>query len=270
MPLTALLGWFEAPHWLWPMAHGVLHLIRHHQALGLFLVIFAEELGVPLPAPGDVAVAFGGFLTTTGDIPYPLAFLAVVGGSVTGSFCLYSLARHFGHPFLVRFGKYLGLHEERLAAAQHAFRRWGPWAIVLGRLIPGMRIVLSGFAGVFEVPRHLFVLSVAASGIIWAATFLEIGRLLGRNSRELFHVLPTQLFPLIIAAAALLWASWLAYENRGRLRRPFRTPTATSSQSQVEPTRPGARAPGWSPDRRPDRRGADRLQTKPEHRTAKM
>ncbi|HZU14980.1 MAG TPA: DedA family protein [Candidatus Dormibacteraeota bacterium] len=254
MSLIALPGWFGAPHWLWPMAHTVLHLIRQHQALGLFLVIFAEELGVPLPAPGDVAVAFGGFLTTTGDIPYPLAFLAVVGGSVTGSFCLYSLARHFGHPFLVRFGKYLGLHEERLTAARRAFRRWGPWAIVLGRLIPGMRIVLSGFAGVFDVPRHLFVLSVTASGIIWAATFLEIGRLLGRNSRRLFHVLPPHLFPLFIAAAALLWVSWLAYENRGRLRRRFRGPAPGSPQSRVEPARPGVRAPGWSADRPSSRR----------------
>ncbi|HLH71191.1 MAG TPA: DedA family protein [Candidatus Dormibacteraeota bacterium] len=270
MVLIALLLWFQAPGWLWPVAHGVLRLIRHHQAMGLFLVVFAEELGVPLPVPGDVAVAFGGFLTTTGDIPYPFALLAVVGGSVTGSFCLYSLARRFGHPFLVRFGKYLGLHEERLVAAQGAFRRWGPWAIVLGRLVPGMRIVLSGFAGAFEVPRHLFVLSVTASGTIWAAIFLEIGRFLGRNSRQLFHLLPTQVFPLLIVAVVVAWGSWLAYEHHGRRRRPAKASSPTPSPSPATPIRGEGRAGSWDGDQCRRLREADQLQGKAEHRTAKM
>jgi membrane protein DedA with SNARE-associated domain len=268
--LIAVLVWVQAPGWLWPVGHGVLHLIRHHQAMGLFLVVFAEELGIPLPVPGDVAVAFGGFLTTTGDIPYPLAFLAVVGGSVTGSFCLYSLARRLGHPFLVRFGRYLGLHEGRLVAMQRAFRRWGPWAIVLGRLIPGMRIVLSGFAGAFEIPRHLFVLSVTASGTIWAAAFLEIGRFLGRNSRQLFHVFPAQAFPLVIVAAVMLWVAWLAYERRGQRRRLTKAPASTSPPSLAKPTREESRVRSWDSGQRSCRRDADRLQRKAKHRTAKM
>src|SRR5262249_22577360 len=75
-----------------------------HLVLGLFLVIFAEELGIPLPAPGDATITYGGYQTTTGAIPYPLAYVAVVAGATLGSFCLYTLSRRFGHPFFVRFG----------------------------------------------------------------------------------------------------------------------------------------------------------------------
>jgi membrane-associated protein len=215
---TSLQGWPETPSWFQAVTRAIGHFVREHQALGLFLAIFAEELGIPLPAPGDVIIAWGGYLTTTGAIPYPLAYVAVIGAAVTGSFCLYSLSRRFGHPFLLRFGRYIGLHPERLSKAERAFQRWGPWAIIVGRHIPGMRIVLSAFAGVFQVKARVFVPCVLISASIWAAIFLEIGRLLGRNSRYLFRLFPAHLFPLlllVIVAAAVLW---LAFEHGWRLR----------------------------------------------------
>ncbi|HLQ62799.1 MAG TPA: hypothetical protein VK131_13140, partial [Candidatus Acidoferrales bacterium] len=61
--------WLEAG-WLRPLRHLLRVFIDQHQAVGLGLVIFAEELGIPLPVPGDVAISYGGYLTTTGAIPY--------------------------------------------------------------------------------------------------------------------------------------------------------------------------------------------------------
>src|SRR5438105_13090391 len=104
-----LPGWLETPTWLWPVTRALGHTMRHQLGLGLFLAIFAEELGVPLPAPGDVVVTWGGYLTTTGAIAYPLAYLCVIAGATTGSFCLYLLSRRFGHPLLMRYGVYVGL-----------------------------------------------------------------------------------------------------------------------------------------------------------------
>src|SRR3989442_9509927 len=120
----ALPDWVETPAWFWPVTRAIGRFIRDHQAVGLYLVIFAEELGIPLPAPGDVAIAWGGYLTTTGAIAYPMAYVAVIGGAVLGSFCLYSLSKRFGHPFLFRFGRYIGLHPQRLEKAARAFQRW--------------------------------------------------------------------------------------------------------------------------------------------------
>jgi membrane protein DedA with SNARE-associated domain len=220
--IGALPVWLETPSWFWPAARAVGHFVRVQPALGLFLVIFAEELGIPLPAPGDAAITYGGYLTTTGALPTPLAYLAVVSAATIGAFCNYSICRRFGHPFLVRFGPYVGLTAERLESAERAFRRWGPWAVIIGRHVPGMRIVLSAFAGVFELPRRLFVPCVLISSTIWAAIFLELGRMLGRNSRLLFRVVPSHLLPLVFVLLALAWALWLFYEHRWRPRREVR------------------------------------------------
>jgi membrane protein DedA with SNARE-associated domain len=232
--IGALPGWLQTPVWFWPLTRAVGHFVRVQQALGLFLVIFAEELGIPLPAPGDAAITYAGYLTTTGTLRLPLAYLAVIAAATTGSFCNYTICRRFGHPFVVRFGPYVGLTADRLERAERAFRRWGPWAVIIGRHIPGMRIVLSAFAGIFELPRRMFVPCVLLSSTIWAAIFLELGRALGRNSRLLFRLVPVHLLPLAFVLLGLLWATWLLYEHRWRPRAEARRRRAAEASNRVQ------------------------------------
>ncbi len=71
---SGLPDWLQAPLWFRPLTHGLGHFLTAHQGFGLFVVIFLEELGIPLPAPGDVAITWGGYLTTTSAIPLPVAW----------------------------------------------------------------------------------------------------------------------------------------------------------------------------------------------------
>jgi membrane protein DedA with SNARE-associated domain len=208
-----LPGWLQEPIWWRPFSDAVRTFVQQHQTSGLFLVIFLEELGVPLPAPGDVAIAYGGYLTTTGAIPYPLAYLAVVSGAVLGSACNLTISRRYGRPFIQRFGKYVGVTEEKLHRAESIFKRWGPWAIIIGRHIPGMRIVLSALSGILDVPYRVFIPCVFVSALIWAAIFLELGRLMGPRIREAFRIFPAQLIPWVLVGLALLVIGYLGYEH---------------------------------------------------------
>ena len=184
-----------------------------HQKGGLFFVISLEKLGVPLPAQGDAAIAYGGYLTTTGAIPYPMAYLAVVSGAVLGSACNLTISRRYGRPFIQRFGRYVGVTDERLVRAEHLFKRRGPWAIIVGRHIPGMRIVLSALSGILGVPYKVFVPCVLVSASIWAAIFLEVGRRLGPRVRDLFSLFPAHLLPWLIVGLILVVIGYLAYEH---------------------------------------------------------
>jgi len=216
-------GWLQEPSWWRPLTHAVRIFVLDHQSGGLFCVIFLEELGVPLPAPGDAAIAYGGYLTTTRVIPYPLAFLAVVAGAVIGSACNLTLSRRYGRPFIQRYGRYVGLTEDKLVWAERAFRRWGPWAIIVGRHIPGMRIVLSALSGILEVPYRVFIPCVLLSASIWAAIFLEVGRRLGPRVRELFLIVPAHLIPWLLLGLAIVVIGYVGYEH-GFKPRAWRRP----------------------------------------------
>jgi membrane protein DedA with SNARE-associated domain len=156
---------------------------------------------------------YGGYLTTTGAIPYPLAYLAVVSGAVLGSACNLTISRKYGRPFIQRFGKYIGVTEARLLRAEGLFKRWGPWAIILGRHIPGMRIVLSALSGILGVPYRVFIPCVFVSALIWAAIFLEIGRRVGPRIREVFQIFPAHLIPWVLLGLGLLAIGYLGYEH---------------------------------------------------------
>src|SRR2546423_14803051 len=85
-----LPNWAQTPGWYRPLTRLVGRFIHDHQAIGTFLVIGAEELGIPLPAPGDAVIAVTGYLTTTGTIAFGAAFLAGVGGTQGGNPCPFS------------------------------------------------------------------------------------------------------------------------------------------------------------------------------------
>ena len=210
---NTLPGWLQEPGWWRPLTHTIRVFLQQHQSGGLFVVIFLEELGVPLPAPGDVAIAYGGYLTTTGAIPYPLAYLAVVSGAVLGSACNLTISCRYGRPFIQRFGGYVGITQERLLRAERIYKRFGPWAIIIGRHIPGMRIVLSALSGILGVPYRVFIPCVFVSALIWAAIFLELGRRVGPRIREAFLIFPAHLIPWLALGLVLLLIGYLGYEH---------------------------------------------------------
>lgn len=214
-----LPNWLQTPSWLLPGARAIRSLVTGHPGLGLLVVIFCEELGIPLPIPGDVAILSSGYLVSIGRLPYLGAVAAVMGGAISGSFILFSLSGRYGHRFLTRYGKYIGLDGRRLARAEGAFRRWGPWAIIIGRQIPGMRVILSALAGSFGMEWRVFVPSVAISSAIWAISLIEVGRLLGRRSFGLFRLVPGHLLPYLAIAIGLLVVAYHVWERRRAARR---------------------------------------------------
>ncbi len=211
-----LPSWAQTPGWYRPLTRLVGHFIREHQAIGTFLVIAAEEVGIPLPAPGDAVIAVTGYLTTTGTIAFWAAFLAVVAGATIGSLGLFTLGRTYGHGFILRYGRFVGMNEERLARVERIFKRYGPWAVIVGRHVPGMRIYLSALAGVFQMRYRVFVPCVMLSSSIWALIFLMLGRSLGRESFRLFRLVPAHLVPYVVALVVLVVLVWVAFSHGWR------------------------------------------------------
>ena len=198
---------------LYALARDIASLIAHHQALAVGAVIGLEEVGVPLPVPGDVFLLYTGYLVAKGRIAFWPAVLAVTIGAVLGASGLYWLARRLGSGLVVRYGHLVNLDERRLRQAERLFRRYGPPVIIFGRYVPGMRVVLSAIAGLLRVSYPLFAISVAISAFIWAVVLLEIGRRVGRRVDGLLHVTPAHTVPALIFLFILLILAVVAWRR---------------------------------------------------------
>jgi membrane protein DedA with SNARE-associated domain len=149
----------------------------------------------------DLAIAAGAALAARGSISWELALLAVGGGIALGDLGLYGIgvaARRL--PFLRR--RYIGprtpMLRERLSGRL-------PSAVLLARVIPGLRLLTytaSGFLGV-SLPAFSFWVMVAVS--VWTAGLFAIGHAFGAWLTATLHV-PAPLavaLPIVVLALVL-------------------------------------------------------------------
>lgn len=115
----------------------------------------------------------------------PLAELVTVAGATMLSW----LSRRAGRPLVLRYGRYVRLGPERLAAAHARIHGRAMVAIFFGRLVPGMRILTVVAAGVADVPAAKFLPALAAGAFLNLATYTILGVTLGQPVlRLLVHV----------------------------------------------------------------------------------
>jgi membrane protein DedA with SNARE-associated domain len=110
------------------------------------------------------------------------AWIGFVLAVTFGATNLYLLSRRYGRRLLEhRVASFLHLTPARLDSAENSFRRWGPWALIFGRHILGLRVPLTVAAGVLKLPYRTFAISVAVSSAAWAGVFLLLGLLFGNS-----------------------------------------------------------------------------------------
>jgi len=158
---------------------GLLRLLDEHSDLALFLLLLLEESGIPLPLPGDLVILLAGARAAQGKVVAVVALAIMEAATLLGSTILYTLARRGGRPMLYRYGKFVHLELDKLERAESFLRRHGPLAIVLGRVIPGLRIPTSLAAGVFGLPYAIFLPALAVGAFAYILLYFLLGYFFG-------------------------------------------------------------------------------------------
>lgn len=154
----------------------MLEFVEKFSYLGLFIILFIEEVGIPLPIPGDI------FIATVAALPnsnYFLIILTVVTATLAGSTILFKLSKKFGHKLLIKYGKYIKITPQKIKKIEKWFEKYGGAAIIVGRLIPGLRIVTPIVAGTFGISYKSFLIYTTTAAFIWANIYFLIGKFFG-------------------------------------------------------------------------------------------
>jgi membrane-associated protein len=186
------------------------------QASGIAIVcalLFLEEAGLPLPvAPGEAVLIGAGLLVASGAAPVwlvaPLAYLAVVGGSLTG----YAWAHRIGpkrvHALAVRL--HAGGPYDRAA---DRLRSASPLQIAASRLLPGLRVYTSLVAGAVGLNLARFMTGVLPASALWVVTFMGLGLFVGAPVERLIGRFEAYgLRALVVALVVVVWvvaARWM-------------------------------------------------------------
>jgi membrane-associated protein len=199
-------------------------LLRRFGVAAAFGLLYAEESGVPMPMPGDVFVMYVGHHSSQSLLTLLAAWLGLIAVVVLGASNLYWMSQRWGRSIVEhRFAKLLHLTPARIDQAERWFGRYGVWALVLGRHVPGLRVPLTVAAGIFRVRYRIFVASVAISTAVWAGFFMTLGAVFGGRIGHLLS-LHREGYVILPAAIVIVFAAYLLILLR-RTAPPTPTPT---------------------------------------------
>lgn len=170
------------------------------------------------PIPSEVILPLAGFLTRQGSMNIVLVFITSTLGAYLGALFLYGLGHKMGLERSIRWLSKLPLVDrEDFERAAGWFERHGKSAIFFGRLLPGVRSLISLPAGAEHMNLATFSIFTIAGTGLWNALLIGLGALLG-TQYELINQYSRILNYAVYAALAALLA-WLIIRNIRRRKR---------------------------------------------------
>ena len=149
----------------------------------ILLAMFLENL-IP-PIPSELIMPLGGFYVSQGQLDFFPVVLAGLIGTVFGALPWYGIGRLVNEEKLERWleknGRWIGINPQELARSRKWFNRYGVSLVFWGRLVPGIRTLISVPAGVELMPISPFLIWTTAGSLIWTLFLAITGFYLGDN-----------------------------------------------------------------------------------------
>lgn len=146
---------------------------------GIGVMMAIESCNIPITSV--IILPFGGYLVSTGQLQFfPAALAGTIGGTV-GSVISYYVGLFGGRPFLLRYGKYLGLTTKRLKNAENWLNRYGDITVFISQLVPSIRNLISLPVGAARLRIIPFTIYTFLGSLIWALILTYCGFILGEN-----------------------------------------------------------------------------------------
>ena len=145
--------------------------------------MFLENI-IP-PIPSEIIMPLGGFLVYQQKLNFYILVFWGLFGTILGSLPWYYLGRLVNEKrlsnFLEKKGKYLGISPSDLSKSKSWFERHGISLVFWGRLVPGIRTLISVPAGIELMPLRKFLIWTTLGSSIWVALLTYAGYLFGEN-----------------------------------------------------------------------------------------
>ena len=191
------------------ISEWVLAIMAKFGYLGIVFAMFAENVFPPIPS--ELIMPAAGFAAARGDLSILLVIIAGTFGSVLGALPLYYLGALFNKERLVvlaeKYGKYVFIKSEDVLLSNAWFEKHGKKAVFFGRMVPGIRSLISIPAGMNKMPLVSFLVLTALGSSIWTTMLTLSGFYLGKN----YEVIATILAPyskVFLLLAIIIIIAW--------------------------------------------------------------
>jgi membrane protein DedA with SNARE-associated domain len=158
----------------------------HYSYLVLFLIVFAENVGVPVP--GETMVLGAGMLASRPDASISVVgvILVTITAAILGDNLGFWLGRRWARGRIERGGRFLFLTPKALEVVEGYFHHYGSLTVFFARFVTGLRVVAALAAGTSTMSWSRFLLANSGGAIAWATCMTLLG-FFGGHSWQTLH-----------------------------------------------------------------------------------
>ena len=194
--------------------HALEHLIHEYGYAAIFVCIMLESIGLPLPGE-SLMIAVALYAAHTHNLNIFIVVPLAAAGAICGDQIGYLIGRSIGYRVLARWGRKIGITDERLELGRFLFRKYGGGIVFVARFIAILRTCAAVLAGANKMPWHTFLLWNALGGIGWTALYGFGAYALGDAAKRISG--PVGIGLALIGGAALLASIIFINRNESRL-----------------------------------------------------
>jgi len=178
---------------------------------GIFFLMLIESSFIPFPS--EIVLVPAGYLASKGDMQIPLILISSLLGSICGALINYFGALYVGRKFLLKYGKYFFISEETLNKMESFFKTHGAISTFSGRLIPGIRQLISIPAGLSKMNLKVFIFYTSLGALIWSIILVALGYIIGEN-QELIQNYLHQIVIITLIGVAIVTVLYILNHKR--------------------------------------------------------
>lgn len=144
----------------------------------VFFLMMLESTVIPVPS--ELVVSPAAYHAAGGNLNVWLVILFATLGADLGATINYVVAYFVGRPVIYKFansklGKLCLLNQQKVERSEKYFYDHGKVATITGRLIPGIRHLISLPAGLAKMPYHTFLLYTTIGAGVWNMILAALG-----------------------------------------------------------------------------------------------
>jgi membrane protein DedA with SNARE-associated domain len=156
------------------MAARLFELVIEYGVALVFLNVFLEQIGVPIPAVPTLIIA--GALSRSGQMSSTNTIIAAVAGSLVADYIWFLLGRRYGYSVLKTLCRISLSPDSCVRETESRFERFGLKALLFAKFIPGFSTVAPPLAGASRRSTASFLLYDGLGSLIWAGAAVAVGR----------------------------------------------------------------------------------------------
>jgi membrane protein DedA with SNARE-associated domain len=190
----------------------VLHTVHGWGYAGIFILMALESTVIPIPS--ELVLIPAGYLAYEDKMSFAGIIASSTLGGLAGASLNYFFAFWVGRPFLERWGKYFFVRPQLLHKTDVFFVKHGAMSTFSGRLIFGIRHLISLPAGLARMPWPKFAFYTCLGAGLWSTVLATLGYFIGGNEalvRQYMHLVSISIVSVVALGIAIYW--WRQKKN---------------------------------------------------------